>query len=70
MASQKNPSLLQEEVDKMTEKELMTMLIDNYINLQRIKMAPDRDQELDRQITAVKAKLEALGIVTEDLSIN
>lgn len=53
----------------MTEKEQATLLIDIFTNLQRIKAAPDKDKEIDYQITAAKAKLEALGIVTEDLKI-
>ena len=48
----------------------MSMLIDIYTNLQRIKSASDRDKEIDYQIKAAKAKLEAFGIVTEDLDIH
>ena len=54
----------------MTEKEQMTLLIDIYTDLQRIKSAADRDKEIDYQIKAAKAKLEALGVVTEDLDIH
>lgn len=54
----------------MTEKEQATLLMDSFINLQRIKNASDRDKEIDYQIRAVRAKLEALGIVTEDLEMN
>ena len=46
------------------------MLIDSYTNLQRIKSAPDKEKEVEYQIKTVKAKLEALGIVTEDLDIH
>ena len=53
----------------MTDREQTNMLIDIYTNLQRIKTAEDRDKEIDYQITAAKAKLEASGIVTEDLNI-
>ena len=53
----------------MTEKEQATSLMDKYIDLQRVKAAPDRDKELDYQIKTTKAKLEALGIVTTDLNI-
>jgi hypothetical protein len=58
------------EVLEITEKELATLLIDTYTNLQRIKASDDRDSEIDYQLTATKAKLEALGIVTEELTIN
>ena len=54
----------------MTDKEPTNMLIDIYTNLQRIKTAPDREKEIDYQIKAAKVKLEASGIVTEDLDIH
>lgn len=53
--------------EHMTEKEQATALIDEYTRLQRIKTAQDRDEEINYQIKTTKAKLEALGIVTEDL---
>lgn len=53
----------------MTEKEQATFLIEEYTKLQRIKTSPDREKEIDYQIRTTKAKLEALGIVTEDLDI-
>ncbi len=61
---------LWKEVDTITDKEQTNMLIDIYTNLQRIKSAPDRDKEIEYQIKAAKAKLEASGIVTEDLDIH
>ncbi|MCI8422134.1 MAG: hypothetical protein HFF50_01165 [Lawsonibacter sp.] len=51
----------------ITEKEQATALMDKYVDLQRIKTAPDRDSEIEYQIRITKAKLEALGIVTEKL---
>jgi hypothetical protein len=54
---------------EMTEKEQATFLIDTFTNLQRIKASEDRDHEIDYQLTVTRAKLEALGIVTEDLTI-
>lgn len=57
-------------VSDMTDKEQTNMLIDIYTNLQRIKSAADRDKEIDYQIKAAKAKLEASGIVTENLDIH
>ena len=53
----------------MTDREQINMLIDIYTNLQRIKTASDRDAELNYQLKVTKAKLEASGIVTEDLEI-
>ncbi len=58
-----------EEDEEMTEKEQIAFLIDQYTDLQRIKVADDKEKEIDYQIRATKAKLEAMGIVTEDLNI-
>lgn len=57
------------EVLEMTEKEQATSLMDKFIDLQRIKAAGDKDKEIDYQLKTTKAKLEALGIVTENLEI-
>lgn len=57
------------EVLEMTEKEQATNLMDKFIDLQRIKAAGDKDKEIDYQLRTTKAKLEALGIVTENLEI-
>ncbi len=57
------------EVLEMTEKEQATNLMDKFIDLQRIKAAGDKDKEIDYQLKTTKAKLEALGIVTENLEI-
>ena len=54
----------------MTDREQLTMLINNYTDLQRIKAAADKEKEIEYQIKAVKAKLEAFGVVTEDLDIH
>lgn len=53
----------------MTEKEQATIMIDIYTDLQRILKAEDREKELGNQLRKAKAKLEALGIVTEDIVI-
>lgn len=58
------------EAVEMTEKEQAAMIIDTYADLQRIKNAPDRDREIENQLRIAKAKLEALGIVTENLTID
>lgn len=42
-------------------------MIEEYAKLQRIKSAADRDSEIDYQIRITKAKLEAIGIVAENL---
>jgi hypothetical protein len=38
--------------------------------LQRIKAADDREKEIQYQLKVTKAKLEALGIISENLDIN
>ncbi len=53
----------------MTEKEQATLLMDKFIDLQRIQKAADREKEIQYQLRTTKAKLEALGIVTENLTI-
>ncbi len=58
-----------EEILEMTEKEQIAILIDQYTDLQRIKAAADREKEVEYQLRTTKAKLEAMGIVTEDLDI-
>lgn len=58
------------EVYEMTEKEQATILMDKFIDLQRIKAASDKEREIQYQLKTTKAKLEALGIVTEDLNID
>lgn len=57
------------EVMEMTEKEQIAILIDQFVDLQRIKVASDKEKEIDYQIRTTKAKLEAMGVVTEDLNI-
>jgi len=52
----------------MTEKELITVMIDKYTDLQRIKKAngDHENSELDYQLRVIKNKLSALGIPTEE----
>ena len=58
-----------EVIDDMTEKEQKTMFISAYMNLQRVKVSEDKDKEIRNQERELKAKLEALGVVVEDLKI-
>ena len=59
----------EENMEDMTEKEQATALIDKYTELQRIKSASDKDKEIEYQIKVVCAKLQALGVTTEDLQL-
>ena len=54
----------------MTEKEQAAMMIGAYMDLLRIKAAVDKDMEVENQLREARAKLEALGIVVENLRIN
>ena len=58
-----------EVLEEMTEKEQKTMFISSYMDLQRIKVSEDKDKEIRNQERELKAKLEALGVVVDDLKI-
>ena len=55
--------------DVMTEEEQAANMIDVYTDLLRIKQAEDKETEINNQLRKAKTKLEALGIVVEDLVI-
>ncbi len=58
-------------MEGMTDKELITLSIDNYMSLQRIKNANGgfENKELDYQIKGLEAKLSALGVNVKDLAM-
>jgi len=56
-----------EEIREMTEKELKDQTIREYVNIQRIKHAADKDKELEYQEKVLKVRLRSLGVPTEDL---
>ena len=54
--------------DDMSLEEQKEVAINRYVDLMRIKAhETGENKELDYQIKITKAKLTALGIVTEDL---
>ena len=53
----------------MTDKQLAAALIEAYANLQRIKTAPNPDEEIDYQIRVTEAKLKVFGIANETLTL-
>lgn len=55
--------------EEMTEKQQAAIMIDIYTDLQRIQKAADKDKEINNQLRRAKAKLEALGVVTENLEM-
>ena len=54
--------------EPMTEAEQKAIYIEEFTKLQRIKAAPDKDDEINYQIKTVKAKLETMGVNVEDLT--
>lgn len=57
-------------MNEMTKEELISITIDNYMNLQRIKKSngETKNKELDYQLKGVTAKLSSLGVSVEDLT--
>ncbi len=55
----------------MTDKELVTITIDRYTDLQRIKKenGSQENKELDYQIKVTAAKLSSLGVNVEDITL-
>ena len=53
----------------MTKEEQTATMIDIYTDLLRIKNSKDKDAEIENQLCIAKAKLQALGVVVEDLVI-
>lgn len=55
----------------MTRKELISLTIDKYTDLQRIKKANGNteNKELDYQLKVTIAKLSSLGISVEDITL-
>ena len=54
---------------KMAEQEMKQVLIDLYVNLQRIQSSENKDKEIAYQIKVCEAKLHSCGIPTEDLKL-
>ena len=54
----------------MTDKEQATTIISRYMDLLRIKSAPDKEIEIENQLCEARAQLEALGVVVENLVIH
>ena len=53
----------------MNEKELKDQVIKEFVNLQRVKTATDREAEIAYQEKVLRARMQSLGISTEDLEI-
>mgnify|MGYP006893972413 CR=1 FL=1 len=59
------------EVIEMSDKELITITIDRYTDLQQIKKANDghENEMLDYLIKVTTAKLASLGVNVEDITL-
>lgn len=57
------------EATEMNELELKDQAIKEFVNLQRLKAAEDKDKEIEYQEKILKTRMQALGIPTEDLEI-
>lgn len=58
------------EVTDMTKEALITITIDKYMDLQRIKKnGSQTNPELDYQIRGVIAKLSSFGVNVEDITL-
>lgn len=56
-----------ERMEEMNNEEMKQMVIDYYVNLQRIKKAETGiNEELEYQLKVTRNKLSALGIPAED----
>ncbi len=55
----------------MTDKELITITIDRYAELQRIKRenGNQENRELDYSIKLATAKLSSMGVNVEDITL-
>jgi len=54
-------------VEEMTEKELANFLLDKLSDLERVEHAPNRDDEIAYQKKYLLAKLQSLGVPTEEI---
>ena len=62
---------LESKYQEMSDKELITITIDRYAELQRIKQSngTQENKELDYSIKLAVAKLSSLGVNVEDITL-
>lgn len=56
-------------VSDTNELEVREQAIKEFVNLQRVKKAEDKDKEIEYQERVLKARLQAMGVMTEDLEL-
>ena len=59
-----------QEVDVMSDKELVSTEITRYMDLLRAIQAEDMKKELNNQLKESRAKLESFGVTVENLTID
>ena len=65
------PVFLQEEENDLSgDASMVVALIAEYVRLQRILTAADREKELELQIKTARAQLQVFGVDTEKLDIH
>ncbi len=62
--------LQEEENDLPSDASMVVALIAEYVRLQRILTAADREKELELQIKTTRAQLGVFGVDTEKLDIH
>ncbi|MBQ9411993.1 MAG: hypothetical protein IJU29_02720 [Oscillospiraceae bacterium] len=53
----------------MTDKGQTTFLISKYMDALRVQQADGKEKELEKQLCEMRAQLQALGVVVEELKI-
>lgn len=53
----------------MNEQEFKDLIILEFVNIQRLKKAEDKDAKIEYQEKVLRTRMQALGIPTEDLEI-
>lgn len=53
----------------MNDKEQVAIAIDAYANLLRIQQADDKEREIANQMSVLKAKLQAYGVIIDEIVI-
>ena len=56
-------------MNEMTDKEMVISTISRYMDVLRIKQAANRDDEIENQLCELRAQLQAMGIVVDELII-
>ena len=56
-------------MNEVADKEMVISTISRYMDVLRIKQAANRDDEIENQLCELRAQLQAMGIVVDELII-